>query len=94
MHLNKAQPDHQNGRGNCKISIFVPLEFIAGEAMSIELPRRCPVCKNCKECQFRVDRLSFEENEEHEVILNKLHLDDERKQKIESNPFKQCTQAV
>ena len=32
---------------------FQTPEFLSAEAMGVDLPRRCPSCKNCKECQFR-----------------------------------------
>jgi hypothetical protein len=39
---------------SCRNGLFNPPEFIPAEAMGTELPRRCPACKNCKECQFRM----------------------------------------
>jgi hypothetical protein len=48
----------------CRSTLFNPPEFIPAEAMGTELPRQCPACKNCKECQFRMDSLSFKENTE------------------------------
>jgi hypothetical protein len=42
---------------SCRSTLFSPMEFIPAEAMGAELPRRCPACKNCKECQFRMDSL-------------------------------------
>ncbi len=51
-----------------KSTLFHPPEFIPGEAMGTELLRRCPACKNCKECQFQMDSLSFKENSEYEII--------------------------
>jgi hypothetical protein len=35
---------------SCRSILFHPPEFIPAEAMGTELPRRCPACKNCKEC--------------------------------------------
>jgi hypothetical protein len=72
---------------SCRTTLFNPPEFIPTEAMGTELPRRCPACRNCKEYQFRMDSLTFEENTEYEVILSKLHLDVERKQWIAGYPF-------
>jgi hypothetical protein len=72
---------------SCRTTLFNPPEFIPAEAMGTELPRRCPACRNCKECQFRMDSLTFKENTEYEVILSKLHLDEERKQWIAGYPF-------
>jgi hypothetical protein len=64
---------------SCWSTLFNPPEFIPAEAMGTELPQRCPACKNCKECQFQKNSLSFKENTEYEVILTKLKLDVERK---------------
>ncbi len=72
---------------SCRSTLFNPPEFIPAEVMGTELPRRCPACRNCKECQFRMDSLTFKENTEYEIILSKLHLDVERKQWIAGYPF-------
>jgi hypothetical protein len=50
-------------------------DFMAAKARAKELPRRCPACKDCKECQFRLDSLLFKENTEYRKMLNKLQLD-------------------
>jgi hypothetical protein len=72
---------------SCRSSFFNPAEFIPAEAMGTELPRRCPACKNCKECQFRMDSLSFKENTKYEIILSKLKLDVDRRRWIAGYPF-------
>jgi hypothetical protein len=71
----------------CRTMLFNPPEFIPAEAMGTEVPRRCPACRNCKECQFRMDSLTFKENAEYEVILSKLQLDVERKKWVAGYPF-------
>ncbi len=65
-----------------------PTKFIPAEAMGTELPRRCPACKNCKECLFRMDSLSFKENTKYEIILGMLRLDKSRKKWVAGYPFK------
>jgi hypothetical protein len=55
--------------------------------MGTELPRRCPACKNCKECRFRMGSLLFKVNTEYENILGKLNLDEERKKWVAGYPF-------
>jgi hypothetical protein len=72
---------------SCRTMLFNPPEFIPAEAMGTELPRRCPACRNCKECQFRMDSLTFKENAEYEVILSKLQLDVKRKKWVAGYPF-------
>ncbi len=72
---------------SCRMTLFNPPEFIPAEVMETELLRRCPACRNCKECKFRMDSLTFKENTEYEVILSKLHLDVGRKQWIAGYPF-------
>jgi hypothetical protein len=83
-NMNKSEGHRVEGRPkpkvlSCRSTLFNPPEFIPAEAISTELPRRCPACNNCKECQFRMDSLSFKENTEYEIILSKLKLDKERK---------------
>ncbi len=53
-------------------ALSTPPEFIPAESMGTELPRRCPECKSCKECQFWMGSLSFKENTQYEIILSKL----------------------
>jgi hypothetical protein len=72
---------------SCQTMLFNPPEFIPAEAMGTELPRRCPACRNCKECQFHMDSVTFKENAEYEVILSKLRLDVERKKWVAGYPF-------
>ncbi len=72
---------------SCRSGLFNPPDFIPAEAMGLELPRRCPACKNCKECQFRMDSLTFKENTEYEIILSKLRLDVGRKKWVAGYPF-------
>jgi hypothetical protein len=72
---------------SCRTTLFNPPEFLPAEVMGTELPRRCPACRSCKECQFRMDSLTFKENTEYEVILSKLWLDVERKQWVAGYPF-------
>jgi hypothetical protein len=64
---------------SCRSTLFNPPEFMPAEAMGTELPRRCPACKNCKECRFWMDSLSFKQNTEYEIILDKLRLDASKK---------------
>ncbi len=72
---------------SCRSTLFNPLEFIPAEVMGTELPQRCTTCKNCKECGFRMDSLSFKENTEYKIILGKLKLDEERKKWVSGYPF-------
>jgi hypothetical protein len=45
---------------SCRTMLFNPPEFIPAEAMGTELPRRCPGCRNCKKCQFRMGQLNLQ----------------------------------
>ncbi len=72
---------------NCRSTLFHPPEFIPAEAMGTELPRRCLACRNCKECQFRMDILSFKENTEYDIILSKLKLDVDKKKWVVGYTF-------
>jgi hypothetical protein len=72
---------------SCRSTLFNPPEFIPAESMGTELPRRCPACRNCKECRFLMDSLSFKENTEYEIILSKLRLNVDRKKWVARYPF-------
>ncbi len=52
---------------------FQPLDFIRAEALGTDTPARCEACRNCRECKFRADSISFNENKEYEVIINGLN---------------------
>jgi hypothetical protein len=67
--------------------LFQPPEFIPEEAMGMEIPRRCCACKNCKECKFHMNSLSFKENTDYEIILSKLKLNEERKKRGSGLPI-------
>jgi hypothetical protein len=58
---------------------FQTPEFLSAEAMGVDLPRRCPTCKNCKECQFRMSAVSYKEDQEFHVILEGLKFNEERR---------------
>ncbi|OBQ35853.1 MAG: hypothetical protein AN484_26035, partial [Aphanizomenon flos-aquae WA102] len=66
---------------------FVPSNFIAAEAMGTEVPRRCPSCRGCKECEFKMNALTFKESKELEVITDGLVLDKERRKWTAAYPF-------
>jgi hypothetical protein len=66
---------------------FQTPEFLSAEAMGVDLPRRCPSCKNCKECQFRTSAVSYKEDQEFHVILDGLKFDEERRKWTASYPF-------
>jgi hypothetical protein len=90
--MNRSEDHWMEGRPEPKVhsyrsTLFNPSEFIPAEAMGTELPRQCPACKNCKECRFRMDSLSFKENTEYEIILSKLKLDEGWKKWVAGYPF-------
>ncbi len=66
---------------------FQTPEFLSAEAMGVDLPRRCPSCKNCKECQFRTSAVSYKEDQEFHVILEGLKFNEERRKWTASYPF-------
>jgi hypothetical protein len=66
---------------------FQTPEFLSAEAMGVDLPRRCPSCKNCKECQFRTSAVSYKEDQEFHVILDGLKFNEERRKWTASYPF-------
>jgi hypothetical protein len=66
---------------------FQPLDFIRAEVLGTDTPARCAACRNCRECKFQADSISFKENKEYEVIINVLKLDVEKKKWTASYPF-------
>jgi hypothetical protein len=72
---------------SCRSVLFQLPEFIPAKSMGTELPGRCPTCRNCKECQFRVDSLSLKENTVYEIILSKLKLNEQRKKWVAAYLF-------
>jgi hypothetical protein len=66
---------------------FQPLDFIRAEALGTDTPARCVACRNCRECKFRADSISFKENKEYKVIINGLKLDVEKKKWTAFYPF-------
>jgi hypothetical protein len=49
--------------------------------------RRCVSCLGCKECKFRVDSISFKENQEYQVILEGLSISEETGKWTAAYPF-------
>jgi hypothetical protein len=68
---------------NSALTIFKPPDFISAEAFGTETPAHYAACRNCKECKFRAEMVSFKE---YETILNGLTLDIERKKWTASTP--------
>jgi hypothetical protein len=67
----------QSDNEQCRGRVFSALEFIRAEALGTDTPARCIACRSCKECQFRAASISFKENKEYKVILNRQQLDPE-----------------
>jgi hypothetical protein len=67
--------------------LFQPLDFIRAEALGMDTPARGAAYRNCRECKFWADSITFKENKEYEVILNGLHLDKEKKKWTAPYPF-------
>ncbi len=88
-------PSNQGEEGNEDALVLVAQEsknfqtpeFLSAEAMGVDLPRRCPSCKNCKECQFRTSAVSYKEDQEFHVILEGLKFNEERRKWTAFYPF-------
>jgi hypothetical protein len=57
------------------------------ETLGMDTPARCAACQNCKECKFRAEYISFNDNKEYDEIINGLKLDVETKKQTVSYPF-------
>jgi hypothetical protein len=56
--------------------------------MGTDMLRRCTSCLKCRECKFRVDSLSFKENQEYQVILDSLKFDEVKGKWMATYPFR------
>ena len=54
-------------------------DFFEAEGFGVEPPRRCGNCMNCKECGFRAQQLSLEEQYQYHVIDSKITYDESQK---------------
>ena len=86
--------DHQIGSAILTAAVmkirqghFVPCDFISAEAIGTETPRRCNACKNCSECQYRTENLTWQENHELAIIEDGLKLDEKRSKWTAKYPF-------
>ena len=62
----------------------IKMDFLSSEAYGVEVPKRCSLCKGCKECNFKNTQISFEELTELTAIENNKSLNvAERKWKAE-----------
>ena len=62
-------------------------EFFEGEIMGVQPPRRCGNCLKCKECTFRGQQLSQQENYELSVIESKVTYNEEQQCFFVQYPF-------
>ena len=70
-----------------RVGNFVTMDFLSAEAMGLDPPQSCRLCKACKECQFRTTLLTATENAEYEAILDNLKYDAAKKKCRTSYPF-------
>jgi hypothetical protein len=70
-----------------RINTFTPMDFISAEAVGTDVPRRCATCRHCKECEFKLQCLTWEENKQLETVEKGLKLDVEAKKWTASYPF-------
>ena len=66
---------------------FSPPDFLSAEAVGTETPRRCATCKHCKECTYKMESLSWEENNELAIIEEGLVLDEDKCKWTAKYPF-------
>ena len=67
----------------------VKMDFLSAEAYGVEVPKRCTLCRGCKECNFKNNQLSFEELTELGCIEKNLSLDVAAEKWTTSYAFKQ-----
>ena len=64
-------------------------EFLAGEGLGCEPPRRCLKCKGCQDCRFRGAHMSPKEAIEFEMMESGMSFDDEIRKWRVQYPFLQ-----
>ena len=57
------------------VSVKQKYEFFEAESLGVQAPRRCGNCLKCKECCFRGQQLSQQEQYEYHVIESKVRYD-------------------
>ena len=77
-----ANDSHADVRG-------VKLDFLTAEAFGIDVPGKCKMCCQCKECKLRVTLILQQENAELEVIEQGLSLDVQKKKWTAEYPYKE-----
>ena len=50
-------------------------EFMGGESLGCEPPRRCIRCRGCKDCAYRGVKMSAKEARELEIMESKISFD-------------------
>ena len=58
-----------------RVSVKRKYDFFEAESLGVEAPRRCGNCLKCKECSFRGQQLSQQEQYEYHVIESKVRYD-------------------
>ena len=43
--------------------------------MPLEIPRSCPNCKDCRQCQYKVCNMTYREKKELEALRKSVNLD-------------------
>ena len=64
-------------------------QFMAGEALGVEPPRRCKDCRGCQDCSFRGSQLSQEKALELKMMEDSMWFDDNIGKWRVSYPFLQ-----
>ena len=70
-----------------RISVKPLYEYFDSDNLGIEPPRRCGNCRNCKDCSFRGQMLSQQEQYEYQVLESKLTYEPSSQTFIASYPF-------
>ena len=63
-----SQASHRIGVSQVKMTFTQERDFYTMEGLGVEPPRRCPGCRNCKDCSWRSQQLSRQEAFELEYM--------------------------
>jgi hypothetical protein len=62
-------------------------DFLSAEAFGIDIPRKCKNCNSCRECDFKVRAITWQEAKELQEIERGLSLDTVRKKWTSAYPL-------
>ena len=90
---NKPNKNESSRRSTCLLASG-NINFWSSEELGITPARACSNCQNCKDCSFISSQLSFQEQNEFEVISNNLKYDQKQERWVAKYPLTKSTDLI